>query len=493
MLFTKILHLKTSPPPSPYSSPVSHVVPSTTEISSRNHERPPAGLSSSPTTHKKKGHCWTPPSVKSTRSSRETRRSAGLTSREYAGTKTPLKSLERSQKSSSNKNKKKSKTLGAQGHSGTAHILNTNSPQATANQEKLDLRHARMGGGSGSSRLAAERNLTTSNSFRALRAPTQQPPWTKAQMKQYLADAAAPAFSTMPSNLDQTIRQLQTEVKTLDARQAALSPATKQSASFSSSSSSSSSSSTTTTPSTSTASTNDEYKTNSTPEQTTPSHYLNYNFNEEERNQHHSMSPHDHVDAIKHRLNSRIRERQNHIANFAVAECSFIEGMPASRSVVSHPEYTRLSKQAYRFELDAQVRANRAREKINQVRAAKIAERSQNYLYQMSVARENNDNIYQAKQKKEIVYSLDKQISSIRKKKQDLQLMKEKEHRDLKYLSQALGGVTTHKEKLVEAHHESEQHCHLLKWQRMHREIGKRKSAAKARKKSNTSGKNWKR
>jgi hypothetical protein len=112
------------------------------------------------------------------------------------------------------------------------------------------------------------------------------------------------------------------------------------------------------------------------------------------------MSPHDHVDAIKHRLNSRIRERQNHIANFAVAECSFIEGMPASRSVVSHPEYTRLSKQAYRFELDAQVRANRAREKINQVRAAKIADRSQNYLYQMSVARENNDNIYQAKQKK---------------------------------------------------------------------------------------------
>jgi hypothetical protein len=39
----------------------------------------------------------------------------------------------------------------------------------------------------------------------------------------------------------------------------------------------------------------------------------------------------------------------------------------------------------------------------------------------------------------------------------------------MRYLASGLTGALTHREKLVEAHHDSEHHIHLLNWQKIHR------------------------
>jgi hypothetical protein len=487
MLFTKCLHLKSSPPPpSPNvttpCAPVSRVntrAVSKSASSETESNRPPAGMPSSPSKQNNVATAhWSPPAISNIKSSRTTRRSAGLSSREYSIACSPLKKfgprsyLKKSENIKQSKNKTNN-TFGNSsniGHNGTAHILNTNSPQITRKQAKMDLQHARMAGGMGSSRELAERNLTTSTSFRSLRAPKQQPPWTKKEMRQYLADAVATGNTDNSTlDLDQQITRVQVEVDTLNSR-------------IPTKNGHNSVSSTTTI----TSNINNNIST-----ATPVSSSNNISNGTDSVLTSAPATPHDHVDAIKHHLNNRIRTRQNHIANSAVAECSFVESLPASRSVLHHPEYTKLSKQAYRFELDAQVRANRARERVEQVRAVKMAARSQEYLQQASLARETKDEIDQARRKRETISSLDAQIRALQKKKQEMQQQKELEHRDIRYLHNALDSATSQREKLVEAHHESEQVLHLLKWQKLHREVDRqRKSSTSKKKKTSTPRRN---
>ena len=484
------LHLA-SPPPSPHVLSTTTTRPAiATKPAPISTALRPAGLSSSPSTHQKarqqktnSGSSWTPPSVKHTKSSRDLTRSAGLSSREHAIASSPLKQFgpRRGSKiaaGGSNRNLTKNNnnhTVNALSHQGTAHILNTNSPQKTSDQQRKELQRTRLCGGTNSTRTMAERNLTTSASFRSLHAPKQQPPWTKEQMREYLADAAngtnmgnatnrgnesSRSKQSATSSLDQKIQQIETEVNALDRRRpntidTSFSPKATGTAGYS---------------------TVSDDGALDDPE-TTP--HMQYNYQQEEQAQHRHMTPAQHVDAIKHHLNSRIRHRHEHISQSTVAECSFVESLPASRSVVHHPEYTRLTKAAYRFELDAQVRAHRARDEIERVRTAKLAARVQQHQHNLSLARETKENIVKEKQKRSVIASLDKQILQLQQKKAAIHRQKEHENHDLRYLRNALEGATTRAEKLVEAHHDSNHHLHLLKWQKLHRALDQRKSSSK--------------
>lgn len=479
-LFTKCLHLQ-SPPPSPHSPITTKKINKPTLIDTSSLR--PAGLPSSPSTNKKTSNtirtgAWTPPSIKNTKSSLETTRSAGLSSRQQAIASSPLKrfgprSRKAMRETSSLKKKKKQQTTNnnskekiqvqrnAHSHEGTSHILNTNSPQTTPAQQRKELRSSRLCGGTNSTRTMAERNLTTT-SVRSLHAPKQKPPWTKEQMREYLADAAAVvtnAPDTSSSTLDQKIQQIESEVQTLDRRRhPPQSPSTTRS--------------------TPQHSFNNDSMDSMEDEPETP--HLQYNYQQQEQTHH--MTPAQHVDAIKHHLNNRIRHRHKHIASSAAAECSFVESLPASRSVVHHPEYTHLTKQAYKFELDAQVRATRARDEIQKVRAAKLAERVQQHQTAISLARETKEHTTKEKQKRATIASYDAQIYNLQLKKKEIQLQKEREHHDLRYLRSTLEGATTRAEKLVEAHHDSNHHLHLLKWQKLHRALDQKRPKSRTKK-----------
>ena len=351
-------------------------------------------------------------------------------------------------------------------HTGTAHILNTASPQPSTKEEKSELLQTRLAGGTGASRTMAERNLVFA-SYRSLGAPKNQPPWTREEMRQYLAEAAANGGSIDPkkisfnTTIDQKIQRLENEVASLNT-----------------STPSSSSSSSTPSSVSSVSSSVDEGSHN----------HFNYSYSRQQRHaEKHGqvqagqlMTPHDHVDAIKHHLHQRIETRNGHIARSAVAECSFVESLPAARSVLHHPEYQRLARKAYRFELDAQMRAQKARGEVERLRAEKIARRSQEHQSQMSMDRETDERRKREQRKMIQLTSLDRQMATRRKLQEKASQKKIIENRDLKYLRDSLEEATTQREKLLEAHHESEQVLHLLKWQKMHREELRNRTSRKA-------------
>ena len=368
-------------------------------------------------------------------------------------------------------------------HTGTAHILNTASPQPSTKEEKSELLQTRLAGGTGASRTMAERNLVFA-SYRSLGAPKNQPPWTREEMRQYLAEAAANGGSIDQKNhsfnttIDQKIQRLENEVASLNTSTPSSSASPSSSSSSSAFSSSSSSSPSSSSSSSSSSSTVDEGSHN----------HFNYSYSRQQRHaEKHGqvqkgqlMTPHDHVDAIKHHLHQRIETRNGHIARSAAAECSFVESLPAARSVQHHPEYQRLARKAYRFELDAQMRAQKARGEVERLRAEKIAKRSQEHQHQMSMDRETDERRKREQRKMIQVTSLDRQMATRRKLQEKASQKKIIENRDLKYLRDSLEEGTTQREKLLEAHHESEQVLHLLKWQKMHREELRNRTSRKA-------------
>ena len=417
-------------------------------------------------------------------------RAAGLSSQQHALTASPMRrfgSKRRVQKSTPSKSTKSStdraETASAtstrrtlreknEGAHGTSHVLNYESvgQALTANEERSELKHTRTAGGTHASRTMAEYNLTTSNSYRALHSPKTKPPWTKAELQSFLGHAHPfhRSDSTQPN-------------RALD------SPGTHGTNAGA-------------TP----------YNTpvfGSTPAPRGPHHSHQFDFRTQQMPEyaismphkqpspHKSVSPNtaslssssqDHrqepsgapaaspaqeqLDSIKHTLLSHITDRQDHIARSTAAESAFVESLPASRSVVHHPEYDKQSRAAYRFELDAQVRRRRAKDALEKRRAAKLEARTQKFQLERALEREKSDKRKEERQRRVITDSLNTQIKVHRQKKPALSDRKKRENEDMRELASRLNSVTTHREKLVEAHHESEHHIQLLNWQKLHRD-----------------------
>jgi hypothetical protein len=98
----------------------------------------------------------------------------------------------------------------------------------------------------------------------------------------------------------------------------------------------------------------------------------------------------------------------------------------------------------------------------------------------MSLSREAREEEKRERRRSAQVRSLDGQISERRRLKEISMERKREENRDLLYLRDSLEAATTRQQKLVEAHHESEQVLHLLKWQKLHREEVNNRSSRKA-------------
>lgn len=170
----------------------------------------------------------------------------------------------------------------------------------------------------------------------------------------------------------------------------------------------------------------------------------------------------------KSQLRDRIQQKHSAIASISAAEFGIVESLPAARNVTRHPEYEVEQKRAYRFELEAQARAKKARTAVMQRRHELLAKRSLEHQEALHERRTRSEEHRALRARHVQKASWDMQIVKKQAARAAKQAHEQKVQQQLTLLRNNMKTQLSHAERRAEARHLANYHAKLSAWQAAH-------------------------